>query len=898
MDSKVKPAASTQTTCPYCGVGCGVAATPFEVTGDESHPANQGRLCVKGSALHETLVPNGRLLKPRIAGADRSWPEALAAVAGAIGDAVAQHGPGSVAFYLSGQLLTEDYFVANKLAKGFIGTPHVDTNSRLCMSSAVSAHKRAFGEDCVPECYNDLELADLLVLAGSNAAWAHPVLYQRIQASQRAGRRVVVIDPRRTATAELADLHLKLKPGTDTVLFNGLLAWLAQHEFTDPGYIAEHCNGFGEALACALEVAPSVASVAAQCDLPEADVERFYRWYADTPRTVTAFSQGINQAVTGTDKCNAIINCHLATGRVGRPGASPFSLTGQPNAMGGREVGGLANTLAAHMEYDTPGAWEQLAEFWGTNRLPEAPGLKAVELFEAVERGDIKVLWIMGTNPAVSLPDSAQVRQALAKCPTVIVSDCVANTDTMAFADILLPAAGWGEKDGTVTNSERCISRQRSFLPLPPEVLPDWRILTLVAGELGYARAFPYQSPAEIFREHAALSALACRVSDGRQVFDIGALARLTEAGYNQLEPIQWPVTVDESGVVAGTPRLFCEGYFATDDGRARLVPILAGLPGQVATCRYPLVVNTGRIRDQWHTMTRTALASRLLTHRQEPFVEIHPDDALRYGVSEGALCRLTGPGPEPFIGRARLTSDQRPGEVFIPIHWSGRFASQSVATNLIGAVTDPVSGQPESKHGVASLQPVTCKWQARLMRRSASDKLSMLEEACNYWCYQPLAHCESWWLAGSQTMDWESEAAIWLAGEPQLVMADPAQGRFRAACVVDGRLEAVLMVDNDVNLLPDLAWLDLCFAADRLSPEQRQCLLAGRSVETEEIGALVCSCFQVGERQIINAIRGGQETVEALGQSLKCGTNCGSCVPEIRELLQDERIDTEQAVP
>ncbi|KKN59872.1 hypothetical protein LCGC14_0537490 [marine sediment metagenome] len=889
MDPMVKPTVSTQTTCPYCGVGCGVTATPSGVTGDESHPANRGRLCVKGSALHETLVPRGRLLRPRIAGEDRSWSEALDQVSSAIRDAVSRFGPGSVAFYLSGQLLTEDYFVANKLAKGFIGTPHVDTNSRLCMSSAVAAHKRAFGEDCVPGCYEDLELADLLVLAGSNAVWAHPVLYQRMQASQRAGRRVVVIDPRRTATAELADMHLKLKPGTDTILFNGLLVWLVQHEATDQSYIVEHCSGFAQTLACAQEIAPSVVSVAAQCDLDEDDVERFYRWYAETPLTVTAFSQGVNQAVTGTDKCNAIINCHLATGRVGRPGASPFSLTGQPNAMGGREVGGLANTLAAHMEYDTVGAREQLAGFWGTDRLPEGPGLKAVDLFEAVHRGDIKVLWIMGTNPAVSLPDSARVCEALERCPTVIVSDCMANTDTTAFADILLPAAGWGEKDGTVTNSERCISRQRAFLPLPAEVWPDWRILASVARGLGHAKAFPYQSPGDVFREHAALSSLACKVSDGRQMFDIGALAHLTEARYNQLKPIQWPVTVDEAGVATGTPRLFADGRFVTDDRRARMVPISAGLPRQTPTRHYPFVVNTGRIRDQWHTMTRTALAPRLLTHRQEPFVEIHPRDALRLDVCEGALCELTGPGPAPFIGRARITSDQRPGDVFIPIHWSGCFASQSVATNLISAVTDPISGQPESKHGVASLRRLPCRWQARLMLRPKDDRQLRLTELCDYWCRQPLAHSDSWWLAGSQRMNWEFEATGLLSGEPQMVMADSAQGRFRAARVVDGRLAAVLLVDNAVDLLPDLAWLDECFAADRLSQDQRNCLLAGRAVDTEEIGALVCSCFQVGDRQIINAIRGGQDTVETLGKALKCGTNCGSCVPEIQELLQHE---------
>ncbi|RBW51963.1 nitrate reductase [Marinobacter sp. F3R11] len=897
MDSKAEQLVSTRTTCPYCGVGCGVVATPSKVAGDESHPANQGRLCVKGSALQDTLVPNGRLLKPRIGGEDRSWPQAIEAVSDAIRDAVNKYGPGSVAFYLSGQLLTEDYYAANKLAKGFVGTPHVDTNSRLCMSSAVAAHKRAFGEDCVPGCYDDLELADLIVLAGSNAAWAHPVLYQRMQASQRPGRRVVVIDPRRTATAELADLHLKLKPGTDTVLFNGLLVWLEQHGVTNPGYIEEHCNGFEETLACAQEAAPSVVSVAAQCDLDEDDVEKFYRWYADTPRTVTAFSQGINQAATGTDKCNAIINCHLATGRVGLPGASPFSLTGQPNAMGGREVGGLANTLAAHMEYDTPGAREQLAQFWGTECLPEAPGHKAVDLFEAVHRGDIKVLWIMGTNPAVSLPDSARVSEALAACPTVIVSDCMAHTDTTAFADILLPAAGWGEKDGTVTNSERCISRQRSFLSLPPEVRPDWWILASVAHELGHAAAFPYQSSADIFREHAALSALACKTSDGRQAFDIGALSRLTDAAYNQLEPVQWPVSLDEKGVATGRLRLFSDGRFATNDGRARLVPISSGLPCQSVTGDYPLVVNTGRIRDQWHTMTRTALAPRLLAHRQEPFVEIHPDDGLRLGIREGALCRLTGPGPEPFVGRARITSDQRPGEVFIPIHWSDCFASQSVATNLISAITDPISGQPESKHGVASLCRLDSRWQARLMRRTESEKAYEWDRLCGYWSRQPLSHSESWWLAGSQAVDWKSEAKTWLGGDPQLIMADFAQGRFRAARVIDGRLDAVLLVDREVALFPDLAWLDQCFAAEQLSPEQRQCLLAGRSVETEDIGAVVCSCFQVGDRQIVKAVRGGQATVEELGQALKCGTNCGSCIPEIRELLQAETPDSVQIV-
>jgi assimilatory nitrate reductase catalytic subunit len=471
----------------------------------------------------------------------------------------------------------------------------------------------------------------------------------------------------------------------------------------------------------------------------------------------------------------------------------------------------------------------------------------------------------------------------------------MADTDTTALADILLPAAGWGEKDGTVTNSERCISRQRAFLPLPAEVRPDWWILTSVARALGYVTGFQYRSPADVFREHAAVSALACKASHGRQVFDIGALAQLTDTEYDQFEPTQWPIVLDENGVVTGTRRLFSGGRFATNSGRARLVPIPPGLPCQAVSSRYPFVVNTGRIRDQWHTMTRTALASRLLAHRQEPFVEIHPDDAHCRGVREGALCQLTGPGAEPFVGRARITSDQRPGELFIPIHWSGRFASQGIATNLIAAATDPISGQPESKHGVASLGRYTNRWQARLMRRNPCDHLPPLADLCDYWCRQPLAHSTSWWLAGSETADWRGVANIWLAGEPQLMLVDSAQGRFRAARVVEGRLDAVLLVDTDADLLPGLDWLDQCFAADQLSPDQRLCLLAGRSVETEEVGALVCSCYQVGDRQIVRAIREGQATVEALGHTLRCGTNCGSCVPEIRNLLLNEHSDTGQ---
>lgn len=872
---------SCHTTCPYCGVGCGVVAKQtggqLTVAGDPRHPANLGRLCVKGANLHETTDNHGRLLQPRVGGRQTAWPQALAATAEAIRTAVAQHGPGSVAFYLSGQLLTEDYYVANKLAKGFIGTPHVDTNSRLCMSSAVAAHKRAFGADAVPGCYEDLELADLLVLVGSNAAWNHPVLYQRMKAAARDGRRVVVIDPRRTATSELSDLHLSLRPGSDTVLFNGLLVWLADCGGIDRGYVASHCNGFDEALAAARHAAPDVASVARQCDLAETEVETFYRWFQQTPRTVTGFSQGANQSVAGTDKGNAIINCHLATGRVGRPGASPFSLTGQPNAMGGREVGGLANTLAAHMDYQTPGAKALVAEFWGGGEVAEGPGLKAVELFDAIHAGEIKVLWVMATNPAVSLPDSDRVRQALQRCPTVIVSDCMANTDTTAFADILLPAAGWGEKDGTVTNSERRISRQRRFLPLAGEARPDWWILSAVARELGYGEAFDYLGPAQVFREHAALSAYR---NGGERVFNLAGLSELSDADYDNLAPVQWPVLTNPA---CGTARLFDDGGFCTADGRARLVPIDTVLPATQPTEQQPLVVNSGRIRDQWHTMTRTAKSARLLQHRSEPFIEVHPQDLERYGVADRELAILANDG-QYYVGRVRRCPEQRRGEVFVPIHWNHQYASSGLASALMRRVTDPFSGQPESKHGTAALMPFRAQWHARLLVRHDRPR----RWRADYWSHVPLDGCDSWWLAGADTVDWSNQADYWLGGVPQLVMNDPAEGRFRAARIVDGRLEAMILVDRMVDRLPDLAWLEQCFTSDQLGERDRRALLAARDAEGEDVGAIVCSCFQVGQRQIEAAIGDGAETVEALGQRLKCGTNCGSCLPELKSLVSE----------
>ncbi|MCX7671785.1 MAG: molybdopterin-dependent oxidoreductase, partial [Anaerolineae bacterium] len=588
-------------TCPYCGVGCGVIATPqpdgtISINGDPDPPANFGRLCSKGSALGETLGLDERLLYPEIGGQRASWDEALDLVAGKFREAIETHGPDSVAFYASGQMLTEDYYAANKLMKGYIGTANIDTNSRLCMASSVAGHRRAFGSDTVPGTYEDLELADLVLLAGSNLAWCHPVLYQRLAAARerRPGMRIVLIDPRRTVTAEIADMHLAIAPDGDVALFAGLLRYLYRQGKFDTRYAARHVSGLDEAVSAA----PDMATAAALTELPERELRRFYEWVADTEKTVTVFSQGINQSACGTDKVNAIINFHLATGRIGRPGMGPVSVTGQPNAMGGREVGGLANMLAAHMDLDKPAHRDLVQRFWQSPRIAEKPGLKAVDMFKAVADGRIKALWIMGTNPAASLPEADSVRTAIAACPFVVVSDVSAFTETVALAHVRLPAAAWGEKDGTVTNSERRISRQRAFLAAPGETMPDWKQVAEVARRMGFP-GFGWTHPAEIFAEHAALSG--CD-NYGSRDFDISAHAAITRSAYDRLAPFQWPQPVKSA---SGQRRFFADGGFFTPDRKARAVAVAVSVAVRTAAS-HPYALNTGRIRDQWHTMTRT----------------------------------------------------------------------------------------------------------------------------------------------------------------------------------------------------------------------------------------------------------------------------------------------------
>ncbi len=870
---------TTHTTCPYCGVGCGILVScegeGYSVRGDPEHPANLGRLCSKGAALAETLSLDDRLLYPEIDGRRAAWDDALDTVAQRFQQVIAEHGPDAVAFYVSGQLLTEDYYVANKLMKGYIGSGNIDTNSRLCMSSAVAGHKRAFGSDTVPGCYEDLDIADLVVLAGSNTAWAHPVVFQRLVAAKKArpGMKIVVIDPRRTATCDLADLHLAIKPGADAWLFNGLLNHLRKEDGIDWSYLENHVEGFGVALE---EVSGlDIAKVAAQCGLAVADVAEFYRLFTQTPRSVTVFSQGINQSSSGVDKVNAILNVHLASGRVGLPGASPFSITGQPNAMGGREVGGLANQLAAHMDI-VPECIERVGRFWNAPNITHRPGLKAVELFDAVRSGRIKAIWIMATNPAVSLPEADRVVAALKQCKFVVVSDTTRHTDTAQLAQVLLPAAAWGEKDGTVTNSERRISRQRRFLPLPGEAQPDWWIVNEVARRMGHAQAFAFNGPAEIFREHAALSAFE---NDGARDFNLAGLSRLTPAGYDALAPVQWPVAADGRG----TPRLFGQGRFFTGHHKARLIARPPRGPATPVNASQPFIFNTGRIRDQWHTMSRSGKAAKLLAHIGEPYIEMHPADLLRAALTPGGLARVRN-GRGDMLARVLDSADQRPGSVFAPIHWSNQNAAKARVDALVHAVTDEISGQPEFKHSPVAVEPYAATWHGFVLARRR-----IACQAAEYWvqvrgkaCWRhELAGAESDCLWPRQLRQQFGPSGDWIE------LRDGAENRYRMAQLHEGRIELVAFFDRNVSALPPRHWLEGLFEKTTLDDAERAALLMGHpSQAVPDCGRIVCACFGVGENDLKQAIGQGADSVEALGIKLKAGSNCGSCIPELKKLL------------
>lgn len=906
----------TKTTCPYCGVGCGVDVnvqhkahgTMVKVAGDIDHPSNFGRLCIKGSNLADTLGLETRVLEPMLGRNDHrqvtTWEAAIEKIATQFQHCIDQYGRDSIAFYVSGQLLTEDYYVVNKFVKGYLGTANIDTNSRLCMSSAVAAHKRAFGEDIVPASYEDFEHTDMVVLVGSNTAWCHPVLYQRIMQakSQNPDLFVVVVDPRFTSTCEQADLHLPILPGQDVALFNGLFQHLYQNNHVDHKFVEKHTEGL-EALLATSQSEQDIHELVKRTGISAEKLQLFFDKFAQTEKVMTLFSMGVNQSSQGVNKANSIINCHLLTGKIGKLGAAPFSMTGQPNAMGGREVGGLANMLAAHLDIDNPSHQHLVQSFWKSPTIATQTGLKAVDLFQAIESGKIKAVWIMATNPVVSLPDAEQVKRALDNCEFVVISDICARTDTTAYADVLLPALGWGEKDGTVTNSERRISRQRAFLDSPKQAKADWWAVCEVAKKLGFS-GFDFSNTCDIFNEHAALSAYQNASIDQRdqvehfRYFNLKGLMNLSVEEYHQLPPTQWPVW--EKAQNFAVEQLFDRGDFSHKNKKAKLIATLAIDPVHTISEDYPLILNTGRIRDQWHTMTRTGLSANLTTHRAEPFCEIHPNDALKFGIQDKALVEVRSEWGSCVL---RVTLDQgvRRGQIFAPIHWTEQVASDARIGKVVNPVVDAISGEPEFKHTPVAIQTFHTTWQGVLyVREGVEQHIQTSLQQCAWWAKIKTTKAFRYEIAARQSFDqtqnnlknflpFIDETYEWLSLE------DRSSQLSHSVILQDGILIASLYI-APADLLPDRDWVAGLFKRERLSALHRKALLAGTSISaTNSDGPLVCSCFKVGKNKIIEAIKTQNITHEKqVTACLKAGGNCGSCLPEIRGLIKSCQQEAE----
>ncbi|MGE8653131.1 MAG: molybdopterin-dependent oxidoreductase [Acinetobacter gandensis] len=900
---------TTQTTCPYCGVGCGVTAKVTQtalgqkvtVEGDLNHPSNYGKLCIKGSNLADTLGLETRVLHPMLGRkANRiqsNWDTAITTIADKFQQCIDDYGRDSIAFYVSGQLLTEDYYAVNKFVKGYLGTANIDTNSRLCMSSAVAAHKRAFGEDLVPANYEDFEHTDMVVLVGSNTAWCHPVLYQRImKAKEQRDLFVVVIDPRFTSTCEAADLHLPILPGQDVALFNGLLQYLSKNNYADHAFIQNYTDGLAQALESSTSES-EIESVATRTGISVEKLQLFFEKFAQTEKIMSLFSMGVNQSSRGVDKANSIINCHLLTGKIGKLGAAPFSMTGQPNAMGGREVGGLANMLASHMDLDNPSHRQLVQQFWQSPYIADSVGLKAVDLFQAVESGKIKAIWIMATNPVVSMPDADQIKRALEQCELVVVSDICQDTDTTAYADVLLPALGWGEKDGTVTNSERRISRQRAFLDAPDEAKADWWAIAQVAKKMGFS-GFNYINSHEIFIEHGQLSSyenapLAERNETSHfRYFNLQGLSHLTAEEYDELAPIQWPV-IDKNQVDADVSRLFQQGEFSHANGKAKFIATSAIDPVNQTDQEYPLILNTGRIRDQWHTMSRTGLSANLATHRAEPYCELHPNDALKYGIKDGELIEVRSKWGLCVL-RAQIGDNIRRGQIFAPIHWNDQVASDARIGKVVNPVVDAISGEPEFKHTPVTIQPFYTQWQGVLYVRQGFEHIVQPTiQKTVWWTKIQTAKAIRYELADRRKFSTTTEQLKHLLPFTDedfewLNLEDQSAQISHSVVLKNGVLIASLYI-APTDLLPDRDWVASLFKRERLSAMHRKALLAGQAMSMgNNDGPLVCSCFKVGKNKIIQTIKENNINNEKqVTACLKAGGNCGSCLPEIRGLIK-----------
>ncbi|QBY05639.1 nitrate reductase [Thalassotalea sp. HSM 43] len=897
-----------QTTCAYCGVGCGLDielhnGKAVKLQGAESHPANAGRTCVKGTHLLDTLGEQGRLLAPQINEQTVSWNQATEYVAERFAQTIAQYGADSVAFYVSGQLLTEDYYVANKLMKGYIGSANIDTNSRLCMSSAVAGYKRAFGEDVVPCDYRDLEQCDVIFLVGSNAAWTHPVLFQRLQLAKQNNPNltIVVLDPRVTATSEMADLHLQLEPGSDAGFYNGLLAYIACQGLINNRFVSEHTDDLFAALEKAIAWTPE--KVASFCQLPLEQVQQAFQLFTSTDKVVSFYSMGINQSNSGVDKCNAIINCHLATATLGKPGCGPFSITGQPNAMGGREVGGLSNQLTAHLDIDNAEHRSLVQNFWQSPVIADKAGASATHIIDKMLSGKIKAIWIMATNPVVSLPEGDKVIQALQQCDLVVVSDCVDKNDTLAYANVKFPATGWLEKNGTVTNSERCISRQRGMIEAPGQAKHDWQIICDVAKAMNFS-GFDYQHPQQIFDEFCRLSG---EKNQGQRLFDISAMQCHSIEQYDTLKPQQWPLKTNKIGQLQ-YHRPFSDGRFSTTNGKARFIAVTPVLPELTApqaaprtkaqqdtpsTAQISLLINSGRVRDQWHTMTRTARAHQLNRHTSSPQLSIHPTDAARLNVDDGQFIALTSRA-ERVVLSAQITSDVKPGQGFMPIHWNRQFASHANAASLYRTVVDPVSAQPQSKQVLAHASKVLVSAQLHIaMTTELAEQFDANRLSFSQRCPQ------QGFVQFSLYQEQQSDCATELIDSLQdqfkaqlkwLRLMSSADGQQRLIAMHGDQLAIYVdyqtLDNNAVTAPPNSQWLSELFAQNELLNQHKTALLTGQVGDKFVNGEQVCSCFNVYQKHISQAIEQGANTVQELGEKLQCGTGCGSCKPELSRML------------
>ncbi|HHF2978493.1 TPA: nitrate reductase [Vibrio diabolicus] len=857
-----------KTTCPYCGVGCGIEISNNKIIGDALHPANSGSLCVKGVALAESLKMPSRLLYPKLREKEVSWQSVTDLIAQEIHQAKAEFGPDSVAMYVSGQLLTEDYYVANKLMKGYVGSANIDTNSRLCMSSAVAAHVRAFGEDVVPVNYDDIDNTELLIICGANTAWTHPVLFRRVQQAREnnPNLKLVVIDPRETVTAQQADLHLPIKNDGDVSLFNGLLKFLIEQQCIDSKYINSYTDGFDTLVEEVSDLRYDVTNLTSSIGISEEKLTTFFQWFAQSPTAITLFCQGVNQAENGVDKGNAIINAHLASGKIAKSGCGPFSITGQPNAMGGREVGGLANQLAVHRGFDGESI-QQVQAFWESPEIATKPGLKAVELFEAVERGEIKVLWIMATNPVVSLPDNQMVKRALEACPFVIVSDITAESDVAKYADVLLPAAGWGEKQGMVTNSERRMSRQRQFQTPPGEAKPDWWAISQVGQALcaleKTQNGFAFASERAVFREYAAMTGMN---ADSPLKLDLSQHANLTEQEYEEWVPTQW-----------GGERPFADGIYSHPDGKARFV-VTSELPQRLERTK-GWWLNTGRQRDQWHTMTRTGHIAHLAASELEPTVYMNTLSATQNRLKAGQLIKLFQPTSNTGI-YAKVAIDEGLGfqELFMSMHWAGRYGGESSVNVIVNSAKDPISGQPAFKSSYVEVQDAEVKTYGMFIGTQFESNQFL------YSAFQVETNLGIWRFAHDKR---PKKQSFCRTEKSRRITIDIAQGWLAVDydLVGDVRIIRSVLVVSSEPIQTDYT----NFTGLIGKPMELSQLLT--ITQSQSSAKLVCSCFRVTDKQIHDAMEKQYCTsLTQLQNKLKCGTNCGSCVSQIKQMVDSHQ--------